>query len=97
MARHFAQVLGLRALMVLVAESAGILSARRPSAAAGWYGAWTLATAFGFALTVLAWIAVGIGPGGRLVRLDPSWSAARYPPRLRDATLAMGRRSASSV
>jgi hypothetical protein len=89
MTRHLWSVLGLRAMMVLVAEGAGLLSLRRPPAAARWYGAWMLATAFGFTLALLLWIARGVGPGGRLLRLDPCWSPPRYPPRLRDATQAL--------
>jgi hypothetical protein len=92
MARRMSQLVGLRAAMTAVAEAAGLVAIRRPYAAAGWYGGWTLVTAFGFALVVLVWIVLGRGPGGRLVRLDPSWAPARYPPTLRSATEALSER-----
>jgi hypothetical protein len=84
-----ASAAGRIALQMLVAEGAGLLALRRPLSAVRLYGAWSLVTAFGFALVVLVWIAFGVGPGGRLVALDPCWTPSRYPPSLRDATEAL--------
>jgi L-alanine-DL-glutamate epimerase-like enolase superfamily enzyme len=89
MVRRLSHVLAVRAAMLAAAEAGGVLATRHPAAAARLYGAWTLATAFGFAAAVLAWIAAGAGPGGRLLRLDPSWAPTPYPPALRRATEAM--------
>jgi hypothetical protein len=78
-------VLGLRATMILAAEGAHLLSARRPIRIARLYGGGMVASTFGFVLLVLVWIVFGVGRGGRLLRLDPCWAPVAASPRLRRA------------